>query len=94
MKERRPLWIDGAEFWLSDEAPEHGNVGPESLGGGSVKLLLTVPDPDSLFEWAIAAGAREVSAVQESTRAGWAPENRQPTTATPVFARTADKNAA
>jgi PhnB protein len=63
------LLIDGAEFWLSDEAPAHGNFSPETLGGGSVKLLLTVPDPDALFASAIAAGAREVYPVQEGH--GW-----------------------
>ena len=25
------LSVDGAEFWLSDESPEHGNFSPESL---------------------------------------------------------------
>jgi PhnB protein len=58
------LSIDGAEFWLSDESPEHGNFSPESLGGGSVKMLLTVSDPDSMFVKAVAAGAREVYPVQ------------------------------
>jgi PhnB protein len=27
------LSIEGAEFWLSDESPEHYNYSPESLGG-------------------------------------------------------------
>jgi len=26
------LSVDGAEFWLSDESPEHSNFSPESLG--------------------------------------------------------------
>jgi PhnB protein len=63
------LSIDGAEFWLSDESPEHGNFSPESLGGGSVKMLLTVSDPDSMFAKAVAAGAREVHPVYEEH--GW-----------------------
>jgi PhnB protein len=63
------LSIDGAEFWLSDESPEHGNFSPESLGGGSVKMLLTVPDPDAVFAKAVAAGAKEVRAVSEEH--GW-----------------------
>ncbi len=63
------LSIDGAEFWLSDESPEHGNFSPESLGGGSVRMLLTVPDPDSMFAKAVAAGAREIHPVQEGH--GW-----------------------
>ena len=63
------LSVDGAEFWLSDESPEHGNFSPESLGGGSVRMILTVPDPDTTFAQAIAAGAQEVFAVQEAY--GW-----------------------
>ena len=63
------LSIDGAEFWLSDESPEHGNFSPESLGGGSVRMILTVPDPDGVFARALAAGAREITAVEEAY--GW-----------------------
>ena len=63
------LSIDGPEFWLSDESPEHGNFSPESLGGGSVRMILTVPDPDAAFAQALAAGAREIHAVEEAY--GW-----------------------
>ncbi len=63
------LNVDGAEFWLRDESPEHGNFSPESLGGGSVRMILTVPNPDAMFAKAIAAGAREVFPVEESH--GW-----------------------
>jgi PhnB protein len=63
------LSIDGAEFWLSDESPEHSNFSPESLGGGTVKMLLTVPDPDRVYARAVAAGAREVQPVGEGH--GW-----------------------
>lgn len=54
------LSVDGAEFWLADEAPEAGNYSPESLGGGTVRMLLIVDDPDAAFELALAAGALEV----------------------------------
>src|SRR5438552_5106215 len=60
------LSLDGAEFWLSDESPEHGNFSPESLGGASARMILTVPDPDAIFARALAAGAREVFAVEEA----------------------------
>ena len=64
------LSVDGAEFWLADESPEHANFSPESLGGrGSARMILTVPDPDAMFAKAIAAGAREVVAVKEDY--GW-----------------------
>jgi PhnB protein len=63
------LSVDGAEFWLADESPEHHNFSPESLGGGSVRMILTVPDPDAMFAKALAAGARAVVAVEEAY--GW-----------------------
>jgi PhnB protein len=63
------LAIDGAEFWLADESPEHQNFSPESLGGGTTRMILTVPDPDAIFARAVAAGAREVVAVKEEY--GW-----------------------
>jgi PhnB protein len=63
------LSVDGAEFWLSDESPKHGNFSPESLGGGSVRMILTVPDPDAVFARAVKAGAKEVVPVGEEH--GW-----------------------
>jgi PhnB protein len=63
------LSVDGAEFWLADESPEHGNFSPETLGGGTARMILTVPDPDATFARALEAGAREVHAVGEAH--GW-----------------------
>jgi PhnB protein len=63
------LSVDGAEFWLSDESPEHGNFSPESLGGASARLILTVADPDAVFAQALKAGATEVFPVTEEH--GW-----------------------
>jgi PhnB protein len=59
------LSVDGAEFWLSDESPEHQNYSPESLGGITVRIILTVADPDAVFDRAIKAGAKEVYPVGE-----------------------------
>ena len=63
------LSVEGAEFWVSDESPENANYSPESLGGGTVRMILTVPDPDAVFARAIAAGARSVVPVKEDY--GW-----------------------
>jgi len=63
------LSVSGAEFWVSDESPEHGNYSPESLGGGTVRMILTVPDPDAAFAQAVAAGARTVVPVKNDY--GW-----------------------
>jgi PhnB protein len=63
------LSVEGAEFWVSDESPENANYSPESLGGGTVRMILTVPDPDAVFARAISAGARSVVPVKEDY--GW-----------------------
>jgi PhnB protein len=63
------LSIEGAEFWLSDESPEHGNFSPESLNGSTTRMILTVADPDAVFAKAVGAGARQVVAVEEAY--GW-----------------------
>ena len=63
------LSVAGAEFWLADESPEHFNFSPESLGGGSVRLVMIVEDPDATFDRAIAAGATQVWPVREEY--GW-----------------------
>jgi len=63
------LSVGAAEFWLADESPEHLNFSPESLGGGSVRMLMNVEDPDAAFERAVAAGATAVWPV--SNQYGW-----------------------
>jgi PhnB protein len=63
------LSVNGAEFWVADESPEHANFSPESLGGGTVRMVFTVADPDTMFARAIAAGAREVVAMKNDY--GW-----------------------
>src|SRR6266849_378697 len=55
------LSVEGAEFWVADESPEHLNFSPESLGGGSVRMVMIVEDPDAAFKRALAAGATAVS---------------------------------
>jgi PhnB protein len=63
------LSVDGAEFWLGDESPEHGNFSPQTLGGGSVRMILSVADPDAVFSQALKAGASEVVPMREEY--GW-----------------------
>jgi PhnB protein len=63
------LSVAEAEFWVADESPEHLNFSPESLGGGSVRMVMTVEDPDAAFERAVAAGATVVWPV--SDQYGW-----------------------
>ena len=54
------LQIGTALFWVADESPEHDNFSPESVGGGTVRMLLIVDDPDASIARAVAAGAFEV----------------------------------
>ena len=63
------LYIEGAEFWLSDESPEHGNFSPATVGGGTVRIIVTVADPETFFSRALAAGATQVFPVREEY--GW-----------------------
>ena len=63
------LSADGAEFWVADESPEHKNFSPESLGGGTVRMVLIVEDPDAAFARAVAAGATVVRPVNNDY--GW-----------------------
>ena len=63
------LAVSGAEFWLGEESPEHANFSPATLGGGTVRMVLTVADPDAVFAQAVAAGATQVVAVRDEY--GW-----------------------
>lgn len=59
------LSVDGAEFWVSED-PEYSPKAPaQHLGGESVRIILTVADPDMLCARALAAGATQISAISE-----------------------------
>ena len=63
------LAVNGAEFWVAEESPEHLNLSPETLGGCSVRMLLLVEDPHATQAQAVKAGATEVLPVSEAH--GW-----------------------
>ena len=58
------LSIDDADFWIQDDPDAR-----PSAHGGSVRMILSVDDPEGLFARAIAAGATEVSPISEGH--GW-----------------------
>ena len=58
------LSVDGPSFWVSDESPEHQNFSPETLNGGTVRMILTTEDPDAAFARAVAAGATVVCPIR------------------------------
>jgi PhnB protein len=63
------LSIGGAEFWVADESPEHKNFSPDTLGGGTVRMVMIVDDPDAVYTRVIAAGASSVWPV--GNQHGW-----------------------
>ncbi len=64
------LSVGDCDFWLADEAPEHKNFSPETLGGSTVRMVLVVDDPDTVFDRAVATGARCVCAMADQPY-GW-----------------------
>ena len=65
------LSVGGGEFfWVADESPEHLNFSPETLGGGTVRMVMVVADPDAMFERAVTAGAKVVAPVADQPY-GW-----------------------
>ena len=63
------LSVNGAEFWVADESPEHNNFSPETLGGGTIRMILVVDDPDAAFGQAVSAGAQVVQPIENNY--GW-----------------------
>jgi PhnB protein len=63
------LAVGDSSFWVADESPEHGAFSPATLGGGTVKLLLVVDDPQAVIDRAVGLGARQVDAAE--AQLGW-----------------------
>jgi PhnB protein len=59
------LSIDGAAFWIQGDA----DASPVAPGVGSVRMILSVEDPDALYERAVGAGAAVVAPVHDEH--GW-----------------------
>lgn len=57
--------IGGAAIMLVDEFPQWGSFGPKTLKGTPVTVHLYVQDADAAMKKAVAAGAKEIMAVQE-----------------------------
>lgn len=63
------LSVDGAEFWVSGQSSDIEEVNANSLRQEVIKIILTVENPDVVFEQAIKAGGKEVFPVCEDF--GW-----------------------
>ena len=58
------LAVDGAAFWVQQDSESEG-----AQGSTSVRVILSVEDPDAAYDRAVTAGATEVAPVSEGY--GW-----------------------
>jgi PhnB protein len=61
------LAVGEARFWVGSAGGSR--LSPHAIGGATGRTLLVVGDPDDAVRRAVAAGARETSAVQDEH--GW-----------------------
>ena len=59
------LSVQGASFWVADESPPHANFSPETLSGSTVRMVVTVEEPDALFAKAVSGGATVISPMTD-----------------------------
>jgi PhnB protein len=59
------LAIGSADFWVQDDV----DANPQGRGAPAVRLILSVDDPDAVFDRAVAAGAAVVAPIHEEY--GW-----------------------
>ncbi|MBA3426151.1 MAG: VOC family protein [Rubrobacter sp.] len=57
--------IGDSPLMLTEESPESGMSGPQSLGSSPVHIFIYVEDGDALFDQAIAAGASELMSMED-----------------------------
>ena len=56
--------IGDSIIMLADECPQMDALGPKTIGGSPVGLMLYLPNVDEVFHRAIAAGAKELRPLQ------------------------------
>lgn len=56
--------IGDSPIMLADEHPDLGHVGPQTLGGTSVGIMIYVDNVDKMFNAAIAAGGQQIKPVE------------------------------
>ena len=57
--------VGNSPIMLADEHPEMGHLGPQSIGGTPVGLVLYVEDVDTVFDRAIKAGGKEQKPLKD-----------------------------
>jgi PhnB protein len=58
------LTVGGSVIMLADEHPEIGAVGPRTVGGSPVGIMVYLPDVDAAVARAVAAGGKVVSPAE------------------------------
>lgn len=58
------LTVGDADFWVQEDPDSRAGV-----GDGSIRMILTVEEPEAVFRQAVAAGATEIAPVSEGH--GW-----------------------
>ncbi|SHM65017.1 VOC family protein [Flavobacterium saccharophilum] len=56
--------IENAEFYLSDEEPENGNLSPDLKTNSAIRIILETKNADKIFEKALEFGATEICAIK------------------------------
>jgi PhnB protein len=59
------LKIGNSVMFLNDEFPDMGSRSPQTLGGTTGGIYLSVPDVDAVYHMALEAGANEEMAVED-----------------------------
>jgi PhnB protein len=57
--------IGDSVIMLADEYPDMGAIGPKTIGGSPVMIMVYVEDVDAVFKKAIGAGANELQALED-----------------------------
>jgi PhnB protein len=58
------LAVGPAHFMITEERPQYGSLGPKTIGGSAVTLVVYVPDVDAVVAKALKAGATPTMPVE------------------------------
>ena len=56
--------IENAQFYLSDEEPENGNLSPGLKSNNAIRIILETKNADAIFEKAIQFGATAICPIK------------------------------
>jgi PhnB protein len=59
------IMIGDSHIMLADEHPEMNALGPKTIGGAAIKLMIYIEDVDAVVDRAVAAGAKIIRPVAD-----------------------------